>query len=46
MNAGMSLHLAKPELTIADGIKLAADLIDSGKAAQKLDEFVKCSNEV
>ena len=46
LNAGMSLHLAKPELTIADGIKLAADLIDSGKAAQKLDEFVKYSNEV
>lgn len=46
LNAGMSLHLAKPELSIADGIKLAAELIDSGKAAQKLDEFIKYSNEV
>ena len=46
LNAGMSLHLAKPELSIADGIKLAEELIDTGKAAAKLAEFVKLSNEV
>lgn len=46
LNAGMSLHLAKPELSVADGIKLAAELIDSGKALQKMEAFVKYSNEV
>ena len=46
LNAGMSLHLAKPELSIAEGIKLAEELIDTGKAVAKLDEFVKLSNEV
>ncbi len=46
LNAGMSLHLAKPELSVADGIALAGDLIDSGKALEKLETFVKTSNEV
>ena len=46
LNAGMSLHLAKPELSISEGIKLAEELIDTGKAAAKLAEFVKLSNEV
>ncbi len=46
LNAGMSLHLAKDNLSIADGIKMAGDLIDSGKALQQLNKFVKCSNEV
>ncbi len=46
LNAGMSLHLAKPELSVADGIALAGDLIDSGKALEKLETFIKTSNEV
>lgn len=44
-NAGMSIYLAGKSETIADGIKLAQDSIDSGKAKAKLDEFIKATNE-
>ena len=46
LNAGMSLHLAKPELSIADGIEFAKELIDSGKALQELNTFVEYSHTV
>lgn len=46
LNAGMSLHLAKPELSIADGIEFAKELIDSGKALQELNTFVEYSHAV
>lgn len=46
LNAGMSLYLANAAETIADGIKLAEETIDSGKAKAKLDEFIKVTNEV
>ena len=46
LNAGMSLHLAKPDLSIADGIKLAGELIDSGRARCQMEQFIKYSNEV
>ena len=44
LNAGAALYLAGKTETIADGVKLAGELIDSGKAKQKLDEFVEKSN--
>ncbi|SHJ33967.1 anthranilate phosphoribosyltransferase [Hespellia stercorisuis] len=44
LNAGAALYLAGKAETIADGVKLAGELIDSGKAKQKLDEFVEKSN--
>jgi len=46
MNAGMSLYLGIDDITLADGIKMAADLIDSGKAFAKMEEFVKTTKEV
>lgn len=46
LNAGMSLHLAKSDLSIADGIKLASELIDCGKARRQMEQFIKYSNEV
>lgn len=46
MNAGAGLYITGKADTIADGIKLAAELIDSGKAAEKLNEFIEASNEV
>ena len=46
LNAGMSLHLAQSDLSIADGIKLASHLIDSGKARYQMEQFIKYSNEV
>lgn len=45
MNAGAALYVAGKVQSIADGIKLAAELIDSKKALAKLEEFIKCSNE-
>lgn len=40
MNAGMSLYLGIDGISLEEGIKMAADLIDSGKALAKLNEFV------
>lgn len=39
MNAGAGLYIAGKAASIADGVKLAAQLIDSGKALAKLEEF-------
>ena len=41
MNAGMSLYLGKDGISVQDGIRQAAELIDSGRAYQKLQEFIK-----
>ncbi len=46
MNAGMSLYLGKDGITLEEGIRMAEELIDSGKAYEKLQEFVKLTNEV
>jgi anthranilate phosphoribosyltransferase len=44
LNAGAALYLAGKAGTIQDGVKLAEQLIDSGAALKKLDEFVKETN--
>ena len=46
MNAGAALYIAGKAKTIEDGVKMAENLIDSGAAAAKLEEFVKLSNEI
>ncbi len=46
MNAGAALYIADKADTLAAGVKLAAELIDSGKALATLEEVIKCSNEV
>lgn len=45
MNAGAALYLAGRAENIGAGVKMAAKIIDSGKAMEKLEEFVKGSNE-
>ena len=45
MNAGAGLFVAGKALDMAAGIALAAEMIDSGKAYRKLEEFVARSNE-
>jgi anthranilate phosphoribosyltransferase len=45
LNAAMALYLGTDNCTVADCIKMAQDLIDSGKAAAKLDEFRRLTNE-
>lgn len=44
LNSGFALYIADKVKTPKEGVKLAAELIDSGKAEAKLEEFVKCSN--
>ncbi len=44
LNTGAALHIAK-EIGIDDGIRLAAEMIDSGKALQTLNNFIGVSNE-
>ncbi|HOP10055.1 MAG TPA: anthranilate phosphoribosyltransferase [Oscillospiraceae bacterium] len=45
MNAGAGLYIAGKAASIAEGIKLAEELIDSGKAFKKLGEFKEESNK-
>lgn len=46
LNSALSLYLGIDDCTIADCLKTASDLISSGKAAAKLEEFVKATREV
>ena len=39
LNAGMSLYLGIDGITLADGIQMAKELIESGKALAKYEEF-------
>ena len=45
LNAGAALHIAR-EISIEEGIKLAAETIDSGAALKTLEKYIKVSNEV
>ena len=45
MNTGAALYMAGKYETLEAGIKAAGELIDSGKALAKLQEFIKRSNE-
>lgn len=43
LNAGTALFIAKKANTIKEGVALAASLIDSGAAMDKLNSFIICS---
>ena len=45
LNAGAALYIAKPELTLEQAMKQIEEILDSGKAAEQLEKFVKLSNE-
>ena len=44
LNAGAALYIAGKAGSMKDGVALAADLIDSGKALETLDKVVTISN--
>ena len=44
MNAGASLYIGGKAGSIAEGITLAAELIDSGKAMETLEKYIAVSN--
>lgn len=46
LNAGVSFHLAEPNISIEAGLAKAARLIDEGKALAVLEALVKTTNEV
>ena len=44
MNAGASLYLGDKAKSFKDGINMAAEIIDSGKAMDTLQKFIEVSN--
>ena len=44
LNAGAALFVAGKAMSHADGVQLAAELIDSGKALETLDAFIAASD--
>ena len=44
LNAGAAIYVGGKADTLADGIKLAAELIDSGKAYETLQKLIEVSN--
>jgi anthranilate phosphoribosyltransferase len=44
LNAGFALYVADRVKTPLEGVKLADDIISSGAAKRKLQEFIECSN--
>lgn len=44
MNAGAALYIGGKADTLQDGVKLAAELIDSGRAAATLERLIEVSN--
>jgi anthranilate phosphoribosyltransferase len=44
LNSAAAIHVGRPEISLEEGIALAADMIDSGKAAEQLARFAKLSN--
>lgn len=45
LNAGATLYVGGVAESIEAGVKLAAEILDSGKAYGKLEELVRVSNE-
>jgi anthranilate phosphoribosyltransferase len=43
LNCAAAIHIAKPEVSIEEGITIAAETIDSGKAKAQLEQFIKLS---
>ncbi len=45
LNAGAGIYIAGKAATLEEGVRMAGQLIDSGAAKTKLEQFVKLSNE-
>lgn len=45
LNAACCLYIGKNDVTMRQCVRMAQELIDSGKAAQKLAEFIQVTNE-
>jgi anthranilate phosphoribosyltransferase len=45
LNAAAAMYISGKYDSIENAVKVAEEIIDSGKAMNKLDEFIRCSNE-
>ena len=45
LNSGAALYVANIVNSMSDGVEMAFDLMNSGQAAQKLNSYVRVSNE-
>ena len=45
LNSAAALYIANAALTLKEAIVIIRDIIDSGKAMEKLDQFIRLSNE-
>jgi anthranilate phosphoribosyltransferase len=45
MNAGAAIYMAGKADSIAAGIEMAKEIIDSGKAKEQLEKFIELSNQ-
>ena len=45
LNAGAALYIGGKAASMADGVRLAGELIDSGKATETLEKFITFSNQ-
>jgi anthranilate phosphoribosyltransferase len=45
LNSGAALYVSGTAATIAEGLRLAAESIDSGKARQKLEQLIQMTND-
>lgn len=43
LNAGLGIYLGRDDISMEDAVKLAAEIIDSGKAYEKMEAFVKAT---
>ena len=44
LNAGAGIYIAGKADSLAEGIKKAQEIIDSGRAAEKLEAFIRATN--
>ncbi|MBO7610825.1 MAG: anthranilate phosphoribosyltransferase [Elusimicrobia bacterium] len=45
LNSAAAIHIAKPEISIAEGVNIAKEMIESQKAFVQMEKYVKLSNE-
>jgi anthranilate phosphoribosyltransferase len=45
LNCAAAIHIAKPEISIKEGVDIAAQAIDSGKASEQLEQFIALSQQ-
>jgi anthranilate phosphoribosyltransferase len=44
LNSAAAIHIARPELSLKDAAALAQETIDSGKAREQLERFIRLSS--